>query len=78
MKKLLVEVDEANSDFNVIYIDGTINSKAARFFSLEEGDYPCLVMHDHAGGKKFIHKKAAVLDVKPFIENWKVCLWIKS
>lgn len=73
-KEALIEVDEADDSFNVIFIDASVNSKAARYFGLSESDYPSLVMHDHANGKKFIHKEATPADVKTFVAQWKVHL----
>ena len=73
LKKILIEVDESTEEFNVLLIDGTINSKAARYFGLEEKDYPAIVMHEHGTtGKKFLQKKIEVSDVKDFVAKWKV------
>ena len=72
MKEILTEVDEAHTSFNVIFIDASINSKAARYFGIEEGDCPAVVMHDHSDGKKFVQKKVKVDDIKSFVAKWKV------
>ena len=72
IKETLIEIDDADESFNVIFIDASINSKAARFFGVEEEDCPAIVMHDHSNGKKYVKKNVKVADMKPFVAKWKV------
>jgi len=70
----LIAADEADDSFNVLYIDGKKNEKAAAFFGLKDGDYPAVVLHEHSVEKKYIKKNCMPSDVSGFIAKWKVLL----